>query len=81
MGVALLPFMALSLVTEAPAQALPTTLYAYVTGAASPSGCPAEATPANGCSLLEALTQGTTSGDIIALATPGGSGSYYGNWP
>ena len=85
-GVALLPFMALTLVTEAPALAgpLPTTLYVYatgVTGAGAPSGCPTEGTPASGCSLGQALTlvNGTT-GETIALETPGSSGTYDGNW-
>ena len=63
----------------APAFATTTVLYAYATGAATPSGCPAEAGPTTGCSLAQALAV-AAAGDDIYLATPGSSGSYVGNW-
>ena len=85
-GLALLPFMALTLVTDSAAVGgpLPTTLYAYatgITGVGAPSGCPTEATPTSGCSLGQTLTlANTTSGETVELETPGTSGDYDGNW-
>jgi hypothetical protein len=71
--------MALSLVTETPASAVPLTLYAYVGGgASSPASCPQTTTNSNQCTLTEAL-QIAASGNIIALASPGTT-PYYGNW-
>jgi hypothetical protein len=42
-------------------------------------GCPTKYDPAFGCSLGEALSQ-ARAGDTVALATPGASGHYVGNW-
>ncbi|MGA3220763.1 MAG: hypothetical protein ABSE77_17075, partial [Acidimicrobiales bacterium] len=73
-----MPFMALTLVTEAPATASGATLYAYANGTGTPAGCPPEGTPSTGCSLLEAITR-AVAGDTIELATAG-STPYIGNW-
>ena len=83
LGLALLPFMALTLVTEAPAHASGTTLYAYADGGlptamVPPASCPSTTTTADQCTLAEALTAAAT-GDTIDLATPGTT-PYYGNW-
>jgi hypothetical protein len=75
-------FLALSPVSGAQALAAGTTLYAYVGGAApgpSPASCPPTTAPADQCTLTEALAV-ATAGDIVALATPGASGPYIGNW-
>ena len=85
-GVALLPFMALTLVTDAPAQATGTTLYAYVGGgASSPTSCPQTTTVPSQCTLTQAigLVDLATSGSTVYLATAGTSSiatHYVGNW-
>ncbi len=79
---ALLPFGVLSLTDEAPAQATGTTWYAYVAGGApgpTPASCPQTSVPAAQCTLTEALAL-AGAGDIVALATPGATGHYVGNW-
>jgi predicted outer membrane repeat protein len=67
-----------------PAAAIPgpVVLYAYAAGAAvSPTSCPQDTTgtPANECSLAQALSL-ATPGSTINLATPGGTAHYVGNW-
>jgi hypothetical protein len=57
-------------VSAAPAAAGERVLYAYATGASSPSGCSSQASPAHGCSLGEALSQ-ARAGATVALATAG----------
>ena len=85
-GMALLPFMALTLVTDAPAQATGTTLYAYVGGgASSPTSCPQTTTVPSQCTLTQAigLVDLATSGSTVYLATAGTSSiatHYVGNW-
>jgi hypothetical protein len=54
-------------------------LYAYATGTSPAPGCPAERRPSQGCSLGQALSQ-AHAGATVALATPGNSGHYVGNW-
>jgi hypothetical protein len=54
-------------------------LYAYTTGASSVPVCPAERHPSQGCSLGQALSR-ARAGTTVALATPGSSGHYVGNW-
>ena len=62
-----------------------TAWYAYAGGGATgtPSTCPQTATTSQQCTLAEALA-GAAAGDIVYLATPGGSGTgeadYVGNW-
>ena len=79
---ALLAFMVPSVAGGAPALATGTTWYAYVGGGApgpSPASCPLSTVPADQCTLTEALAA-AGAGDIVALATPGASGHYVGNW-
>ena len=84
-GLVLLTVMALSPVVAAPASAIGTAWYAYAGGGATgtPSTCPQTATTSDQCTLAEALS-GTAGGDIVYLATPGGSATgeadYVGNW-
>jgi predicted outer membrane repeat protein len=72
---------ALSLVVTAPqASARVKTLYAYAHGGAiSPVNCPQTSTTAAQCTLSEALSK-AAFGSTVALATPGRSGHYVGNW-
>ncbi|MGA3220762.1 MAG: choice-of-anchor Q domain-containing protein [Acidimicrobiales bacterium] len=82
LGLALVPFMALSPLAQAPALASGTTLYAYVGGGAPgplPASCPQTTTPVDQCTLTEALAA-AAPGDIVALATPGSTSHYLGNW-
>jgi predicted outer membrane repeat protein len=77
-----LPSTGLGLGTGAPALAAGTTWYAYAGGAApgpSPASCPQTGTPADQCTLAQALAQ-AAPGDIVALATAGAAGHYVGNW-
>lgn len=69
----------LLLVAE-PASASVTSLYAYANGgASSPASCPKTTKIAEQCSLSEALGL-VAAGGTVALATPGSSGYYYGNF-
>ncbi len=82
LGLALVAFMALSPLTPAAALASGTALYAYVGGGApgpSPASCPPTTTPADQCTLTEALAT-AAPGDMVALATPGRTSPYFGNW-
>ncbi|HTW10852.1 MAG TPA: choice-of-anchor Q domain-containing protein [Acidimicrobiales bacterium] len=55
-------------------------LYAYAPGGASPpSSCPETTTFSERCTLTQALAQ-AGPGDVVALATPGRTGFYLGNW-
>ena len=56
-------------------------LYAYATGGAAgvPPACPLAASPAQQCSLGQALSL-AGAGTVIALATPGSVAHYVGNW-
>ncbi len=59
-------------------------LYAFADGAAtSPATCPNAATAADQCTLAQALSL-AAAGDVVYLATPGGTGTseadYTGNW-
>ena len=84
-GLVLLSVMALSPVVAAPASAAGATWYAYAGGGATgtPSTCPQTTTTSDQCTLMEALSA-AAAGDIVFLATPGGSGTgeadYVGNW-
>jgi Bacterial Ig domain len=84
-GIALLSVMVLSPVAATSAGALGTAWYAYADGGAtgSPSTCPQTSSASQQCTLAEALTA-AAAGDIIYLATPGGTGTgeadYVGNW-
>ncbi len=84
-GLVLLSVMALSPVGAAPASAAGATWYAYAGGGATgtPSTCPQTTTTSDQCTLMEALSD-AAAGDIVFLATPGGSGTgeadYVGNW-
>ncbi len=83
LGLALLPFMALTLVTEAPAGALRDDFVRLRQRRAHSDGTAGELpvqrpSPPDGCSLAEALTA-AASGDTIDLATPGTT-PYIGNW-
>ena len=71
----------LSLVVTAPqASARVETLYAYaVGGALSPVNCLQTSTTTAECTLSEALSK-AAFGSTVALATPGRSGHYVGNW-
>jgi hypothetical protein len=63
-----------------PTSAATTTLYAYAGGGAtSPASCPRTSTTSGQCTLAEALSR-ASAGSTVALATPGGSGHYVGNW-
>ncbi|MGP8208987.1 MAG: choice-of-anchor Q domain-containing protein [Acidimicrobiales bacterium] len=67
-------------VTAAPTSAGATTLYAYAAGGAvSPTSCPQTATTSEQCRLAEALSL-AKAGATVALATPGKTGHYVGNW-
>jgi hypothetical protein len=72
---------ALCLVVTAPqASARVKTLYAYAHGGAiSPVNCPQTSTAAAQCTLSEALSK-AAFGSTVALATPGRSANYVGNW-
>ena len=74
LGLALLPFMALTMVTEAPAVASGATLYAYATGA----GTTACDTTTAECSLGAAISE-LVGGDTIILESPSTT-PYVGNW-
>jgi len=84
-GLALLAVTALSPVGAAPASAAGTAWYAYAGGGAAgtPSACPQTTTTSDECTLAEALS-GAAAGDIVYLATPGGTATgeadYIGNW-
>jgi len=57
-----------------------TTWYAYAKGAAtSPTSCPQSTTASQQCTLAQALSL-AKAGDTVALATPGGTAHYVGNW-
>ncbi len=79
-GMALLPFMVLALVTDVPAQASGATLYAYTSGTGTV--CTAPSTVASSeCTLTEALNlAAATTGDTIDLEVPGTTATYDGNW-
>jgi len=63
-----------------PAGAAGTTWYAYASGgAASPTTCPQSTTTSQQCTLAQALSL-AKAGDTVALATPGKTGHYVGNW-
>ena len=72
---------ALGLVVTAPAaSAGATALYAYAAGgAASPTSCPQTAATSQQCTLAAALSL-AKAGGTVALATPGKTGHYVGNW-
>jgi hypothetical protein len=68
------------LAMPAPASASPVTLYAYAHGqATTPAACPKTGEPSHQCTLGEALAK-AAPGDVVALATPGRTGHYVGNW-
>ena len=63
-----------------PASATTTTFYAYANGrAVLPSSCPPTADTSKQCNLGEALTLANRGG-TVALATPGSTAHYVGNW-
>jgi hypothetical protein len=67
-------------VATEPAGASSPQLYAYANGAATaPTSCPKESSPADRCSLTEALGL-VQAGGTVVLATPPGSGRYYGDF-
>lgn len=67
-------------VTAAPTSAGAATLYAYaVGGGASPTSCPDTAATSQQCTLAEALSL-AKAGATVALAIPGRTGRYVGNW-
>ncbi len=72
---------AISLVVTAPqASAGVKTLYAYADGGAIlPTSCPETSTTSAQCTLTEALSR-AVFGSTVALATPGRSRRYVGNW-
>ncbi len=72
---------AISLVVTAPqASAGVRTLYAYADGGAIlPASCPKTSTTSAQCTLTEALSRAVL-GSTVALATPGRSRRYVGNW-
>ena len=84
-GLALISMMVLSPVVVTGASASGAAWYAYAGGGATgtPSTCPQTATTSDQCTLAEALAAGA-AGDIVYLATPGGTGTgeadYVGNW-
>ena len=62
------------------AGAVTTTWYAYAAATtAGQTSCSQTTDPTQQCSLAEALAN-AQPGDIVALATPGTSGLYIGNW-
>jgi hypothetical protein len=64
------------------ADAQAATLYAYATGAGTPSGCPLSSPSTGGCSLATALSD-AAAGDTVKLESPGqtaGGADYIGNW-
>ncbi|MGO9657198.1 MAG: choice-of-anchor Q domain-containing protein [Acidimicrobiales bacterium] len=64
----------------ATATATATTFYAYANGrAVLPSSCPPTADTSKQCNLGEALTL-VNRGGTVALATPGRTAHYVGNW-
>ena len=66
--------------TAAPTSAGAATLYAYaVGGGASPTSCPDTAATSQQCTLAEALSL-AKAGATVALAIPGRTGRYVGNW-
>ena len=66
--------------TAPPTSAGATTLYAYAAGGAtSPTSCPHTATRSEQCTLAEALSL-AKAGGTVALATPGKTRHYVGNW-
>jgi len=68
--------------TTTPLPRPPQTLYAYAHAtslARQGSSCPRTTKASLQCSLAQAL-QVAAPGDTVALATPGSSGSYTGNW-
>jgi hypothetical protein len=76
LGAAALSFSA----APASASAHPAALYAYAHGkATTPAGCPKTGETSHQCTLGEALAE-AAPGDVVALATPGRSGHYVGNW-
>ncbi len=72
---------AIGLVMTAPqASAGVKTLYAYADGGAIlPTSCPETSTASAQCTLTEALSR-AVFGSTVALATPGRSRRYVGNW-
>jgi hypothetical protein len=72
---------ALGLVVAAPAaSAGATTTYAYAAGrAVSPTSCPQTAATSQQCTLATAVSL-AKAGGTVALATPGKTGHYVGNW-
>jgi hypothetical protein len=75
-------FMALGQVSDGPALASGTTWYAYAGGGAPgplPASCPQTTVVGDQCTLTEALAH-AAPGDTVALATPGTTSHYFGNW-
>jgi hypothetical protein len=65
---------------SAPAATGAATLYAYVGGqATAPAICPETSAVTDECTLTQALAR-AGPGTTVALATPGRSGVYVGNW-
>ncbi len=72
--------LVLGLAAGTPAGAAGTTWYAYAKGGAtSPTTCPQSTTASQQCTLAQALSF-AGAGDTVALATPGKTGHYVGNW-
>ena len=72
--------MSVQLMSASPAAAA-TTLYAYATSTTTGLGsCPQTSTASQQCTLAEALSL-VAAGGTVALASPGATSHYFGNWP